>query len=563
MLRLVLAVAAAAMVVLPPGHACAQAQNANLNRALDLEQAGKWKEAIVAWRAVIASGEGAQGLLGLERVFGQLAQDDSVLPPLDSLLKRKPEERVLRGVQLRVLRSLGRDSLARAAFDEWVRLVPHDPSPFREFAGQLLNDGRTALADTILQQATLALGSTKALTIEVAQLRSALGLWNAAAVEWVKALRSESYLEQAAAYSLFPATGVHRDSVRAVLRDATQAGAKKVLGTLELQWGAARDGWRALSTLTVADSAYESWKDFAEDAEHQGAWLAARDALAAMIKERPNATLAVRAASAAMSGGEPASALDFLSVARRVLQPFQVRLQVLPIEVRALASLGRAAEAERLVRESSEFLDLSTRQSYSRQIAWGWIRAGAVDKARAALGDASSDDAEEVTAWIALYDGDFKKARVGLRRPQDATADVVTVISLLGRTSADSARGVGAAFLALARGDSAQAAARFERAADEISDAAPLLLAIAARVQTARRQDAAAITLWQRIVQRYTAAPEAAEADLEWGRSLRKRGDLAGATERFEHLILSYPQSALVPQARRELDAVRSGASAT
>jgi len=110
--------------------------------------------------------------------------------------------------------------------------------------------------------------------------------------------------------------------------------------------------------------------------------------------------------------------------------------------------------------------------------------------------------------------------------------------------------------------DSAQAAARFERAAGELSDAAPLLLALAARVETARRQERPAIALWQRIVQRFAAAPEAAEADLEWGRLLRRRGDTGGAVERFEHLILTYPQSALVPQARRELEAVRSGAAA-
>jgi tetratricopeptide (TPR) repeat protein len=244
-----------------------------------------------------------------------------------------------------------------------------------------------------------------------------------------------------------------------------------------------------------------------------------------------------------------------------MLHPFQVRLQVLPLEVRALAALGRAAEAEKLVRESAEFLDVRTKELYSRQIAWGWIRAGQVEKARAALNGASGADEDEVSAWIALYDGDLARARAGLRRPAEATADVVTVLSLLGRTRADTSRAVGAAFLALARGDSVQAAVRFERAAEEVSDAAPLLLALAARVQTARHQDAAATALWQRILDRYAAAPEAAEADLEWGRSLRRKGDSKGATERFEHLILSYPQSALVPQARRELDAVRNGAS--
>jgi hypothetical protein len=42
---------------------------------------------------------------------------------------------------------------------------------------------------------------------------------------------------------------------------------------------------------------------------------------------------------------------------------------------------------------------------------------------------------------------------------------------------------------------------------------------------------------------------------------LGRAGDTAGAVDRLEHLILTYPQSALVPQARRELDLARTGVS--
>ncbi len=555
-----------------------QAQSAQVNRAYDLEQAGRWRDAIAAWRLVIGAGDLAQGVLGLERVFTQLAMEDSVLPALDTLLAQHATDRVLRGAQLRVLRSLGRDQDARRAFDAWTRLSPRDPVPYREYAGQLLGDGRAAAADTILQEASRTLGSTRELTIEVAQLRAALGLWAAAGTAWREALLAEPYLESSAVYSLHAAPPAARDSVRAalVLQQPGAAAApaapgarlslppatvRRVLGSLELQWGAPRDGWRAIATLTTADSAYTTWSDFAEDAEHIGAWLAARDALTAMNLERPSPAVALRAANAAISGGEPASAIVLLESARARLQPFQQRLQVLPLQVRALSQLGRAAEAERLVQESAEYLDARTKQGYARQVAWGWIRTGDVEKARAALSGASGEDEDEVTAWIALYDGNLGRARTGLRRPSDATSEVVTVMALLGRTKADTSREVGAAFLALARSDSAQAVVRFERAADELSDAAPLLLALAARIQTARRQDRPAIALWQRIVQRHATAPEAAEGDLEWGRMLRRKGDTNGAVERFEHLILTYPQSALVPQARRELEAVKSGAS--
>src|ERR1035437_9931298 len=124
------------------------------SRAFDLEAAGRLRDALAAWRQVIATGAVGQGVLGLERVFSQLAQDDSGLPTLDSLLVQSPADRILRGVQLRVLRSLGREREAHVAFDEWVRLAPHDPVPYREYAGDLLRDGRADAADTVLQQAS-------------------------------------------------------------------------------------------------------------------------------------------------------------------------------------------------------------------------------------------------------------------------------------------------------------------------------------------------------------------------------------------------------------------------
>jgi hypothetical protein len=38
----------------------------------------------------------------------------------------------------------------------------------------------------------------------------------------------------------------------------------------------------------------------------------------------------------------------------------------------------------------------------------------------------------------------------------------------------------------------------------------------------------------------------------------RRKNDATGAAAHLEHMILAYPQSALVPQARRELDLAKS-----
>jgi tetratricopeptide (TPR) repeat protein len=158
---------------------------------------------------------------------------------------------------------------------------------------------------------------------------------------------------------------------------------------------------------------------------------------------------------------------------------------------------------------------------------------------------------------IALYEGRLDAARVLLRGTRDQGGDMALVLGIVSRVRGDAAPQLGAAFLSLARGDSTAAAQRFIEAAERHPEAASALLLASARIQAARGGAAQSVALWQRIVAQYGASPEAAEAELEWARALRKRGDTAAAIEHLEHLILSAPQSALLPQARRELELTR------
>jgi hypothetical protein len=155
---------------------------------------------------------------------------------------------------------------------------------------------------------------------------------------------------------------------------------------------------------------------------------------------------------------------------------------------------------------------------------------------------------------MALYEGDLKTARSGLRRLDEVTRDAVLALSVLSRTRGERSDGIGRAFLALARSDTAAAAKEFESTAKDVVDASPLLLAIAARLYRSTSDSAKSEVLWDHIIKTHPQAPEAAESDLEWAKVLRKQGKAPDAIARLEHLILTYPQSALVPQARRELE---------
>src|SRR5664279_6454915 len=126
------------------------------------------------------------------------------------------------------------------------------------------------------------------------------------------------------------------------------------------------------------------------------------------------------------------------------------------------------------------------RAPLDRVLAWGWIRAGDITKARELLAHSDSGDA---LGWLALYDGNLAAARKSLRPEVESSPEALAALALLARTRADTAPVTGRAFLALARGDTAGAAAGFEKAATELGDAAPLLLATAARLYALHPSD--------------------------------------------------------------------------
>lgn len=533
------------------------AQDAYL-RGMDLEQAGRYRDAAVAFREALPGPNTVAAMLGLERAYAALGWTDSMVVVIDSAIRARPAEVSFRGIQMRSLQTLGRADAMRDAFERWAREFPREAAPYREYARMLIAAGRAQSADTILQRAQRVLGGSRDLQMELAQTRAALGLWVGSAEAWRAAVRESPYLDRAAVFALTPTPSATRDSVRAVFAaPPIERGARQILASLELGWGAPRAAWAALRDLPAGDSVAAAWTAFADNAEGVEAWLPARDALAAVIDWKMSAELAVRAADAALRGGEPGSALGLAERAAAGRDSASVAKTLTLVRVRALGALGRPAEAAAVADAYARWLGPGQVEALRREIAWAWVRTGDITRARQALAVAGTEEeAAEVAGWLALYEGDLRSARSSLRGGV-TTPEAVVAMALLARTRADNAPEVGRAFLELARGDSTAAAAAFERAAAGVSDAASLLLSIAARLRAGRGENAAAIALWERIAAGHADTPEAAEANLDWARVLRRAGDIAGSVKRLEHLIITYPQSALIPQARRELDLAR------
>ena len=532
-------------------------------RALDLENAGKYREAAQLFRAALRATPTAGALLGLERTYAELGMSDSLLAPLDSLIARHPREPLYRTVQLRTLQILRREDMLRAAFERWVRDAPRDPAPFREYARLLLQLGRSTAADSVVQRGRLVLGGARDLEYETAQLRAAQGQWLPSAEAWRRALADAPHLAGAAAYALAPTPASSRDSIRAVFLASRDLGARNALSELELTWGRSREAWEALRTLPADTASARVWTEFGERAMAEERYSVARDALAAALKVRRTSALELSAARAALRAGSPADVFTLAPLADVDADPAGAARDVVPLHVEALASLGRGADAEAIVDRFDRYLAPGQRMRLARTVASAWVRAGDIPRARAALRAAGEDaDSSDAAGWLALYEGRLGDARALLKSARDAGPELAFALGIVARTRGDSARELGAAFLALARGDTTSAAGQFVSASERQPEAASALLSAAARLLAAHGDEKGAVLLWQRIVAQHADAPEAAESELEWARTLRRRGDTAGAIAHLEHLILSAPQSALLPQARRELELARGAVPA-
>src|SRR5438876_1158285 len=196
-------------------------------------------------------------------------------------------------------------------------------------------------------------------------------------------------------------------------------------------------------------------------------------------------------------------------------------------------------------------------------------RARALALARYAdLARDSSVEALALQGWIALYRGRLREAqRLFLAAgpyagDQRDAVDRTTMVALLQRVPDDSFPELGSALSLLAQGDSLRAVAALRLAAARLATGESggggrpdlLLLAgrVAARLDTL--QQGTGLALFDGVVSTGGQGAAAPAAELEWARLLERRTQTAEAIRHLEHLILTYPGSAVVPEARRELE---------
>jgi len=551
-----------------------------IGQGFELERGGRYADAAAVYLTTLRSDPAnLPALLGLERVLPILSRLPELLPLVQRARAAVPENGTLRALELRVYAQMNEPDSLEAAARRWAAVAPRSDAPYREWAlaladRRMFDDARRVL---LLGRRTLG-GGTTVLAIESAELEQRVENWEGAAREWghVVALAADMIPQASSQLSDTPAP--QRARVVAALSPPDAAPrTQRLAAELLLGWGQAAEGWRLFEQSLGAPSAETATalRRFADlagavatPAGHRVRGLAlARwaDLVPSPLAERARA----EAVRELLDGGDRAGARAALErLAADSLAPADAKAMAEAALLEVLIADGQLDAAERRLAAAGVALGGDDRAGLRLQLARARVTRGELDRAAKLLSGDSSVAALAEQGWIALYRGDLRGATEAFRAAgpyageRAAATERTAMLALVQQVPADSLPALGAALLTLARGDSAGAVTALRRVAANLepgggrSDVLLLAGQLAARLGGAPNE-ATAIAVFDEIVRAggSGAAPPAAE--LEWARVLVRQGRAAEAVQRLEHLILSYPGSAFIPEARRDLERAR------
>jgi tetratricopeptide (TPR) repeat protein len=565
---------AALLLVLAPSRAPAQDAGALVAEATTLERGGRYEAAAARYRAALQTDPANIGaLLGLERVYPPLNRLDSLIPPIRAALQRDPASGAVHGLELRTWLALGRRDSMAAAAQRWIALAPRSAEPYREWAYDLAQQGELAAAKRVLGDGNARVGN-EVLKQDLAQLSALSGQWGEASQQWVLVVRANSGLLTMAAATLARAPDASRDDVLGALVGAGADSISRLLAAeLLVTWDRADEAWPLLDANLPADPrvAASLLQHFADQAaatrSRKGALVRgyALERLATLVDAVAAGRIRLQAAQAYGDGGDIAAAQRMLTEGGAAGDSSVALAPAMVSVIRATAEHGAAEDAERQLEQWSDRLSGDDREALREAIAQAWIGKGDLDRAEHALAADSSVAAAAVRGWIALYRGDLAAARARFREAgpysgprEEATRRMGTLV-LLERVDSDRLPDLGHAMEGLAGGDTASAVAGLVQAAGRLpaNGGRAEVLAFAGQLALARHDAATAQSVLGEALAADSAAPSAPAAMLALAAADAQTGRPQQATQRLEHLILAYPESAIVPQARRMLDQLR------
>jgi thioredoxin-like negative regulator of GroEL len=556
------------------------AQQPGLNRALDLERRGDYAAASAAYRAVLASKPAdVSALLGLERSLLPLGRSDQMLPAVNAALRAAPTSPAVYGIAIRAWAVVDQPDSVRVLAERWARITPTEEAPYREWGAAELGRQDRAGARVAYLKGRRELGRADAMAAELAQLAVADGDYATAAREWLLAVRRLPGYMAAAVSSLSQSPeSVRPDLLRIVSAD-TDFSSRRMEAELRTRWGDPLGGYRVLTEALPEDqvqalAALRSLLDQTRTlrtAEGKQAQAQILEAMAGRSPAAQSSRLRLEAAQAYAAAGDRNGARRMLGeLADDKNVPAAISSAAAATLVGVLIEEGKPEEATKRLAALRPTLAAEEYDGLRRRMAQAWIKTGDLARADSAIAPDTSVDGLALSGRIKLYQGDITGAVRRLRQAGPYAGDRAeatrrtALLALLQPLQAESLPQLGKALLQLERGDTAAAATGLLQVAAGVAPGhggAELNL-LAGRLLFARGQEAEAERAFRAAdTEDAPATAPAAELALADLLIASRRSDQAVAL--LEHLLLTYPQSALVPQARRKLDQARGAVPKT
>jgi hypothetical protein len=567
----------AVLLVLP---AAASSQQPGMTRAFDLERRGDYAGAAAAYRAVLA-GKPADisALLGLERSLLTLNQSSDILPAVTAALQAAPASSAVYGIALRAWAAAEQPDSVRAVAERWARIAPTEEAPYREWGAAELSRQNRSGARAAYLRGRERLGRADAMAAELAQLALSESDYRAALREWLLAIRRLPGYRASAVGTLGQAPAAARPDLLRELGRESDFAARRLEADLRARWGDPLGAVRILMPSLPADKV----QSFATlrallDQLRTLRTLAGRqaegmvlEALAARSPDAQASRLRLEAAQAYTAAGDRAAARRMLGgLADDIATPQSVASDAATTLVTVLISEGKIDQAAKRLAELQPKLAADEYDALRRRIAMGWLKAGDLVRADSAVARDSSVEGLALSGRIHLYRGDLRGAAELFQAAGPYAGDRseatqrTAMLALIQPLERDSMPELGSALLRLEQGDTVAAITGLEGAAAGLTpqEGRAELHLLAGRLASASGKTADAERLLRVALHKDapSTAPAAALALAELFLSSRRQSE---AVTVLEDLILTYPKSALVPQARRKLDEARGAVPRT
>ncbi len=547
-----------------------------MSRAFDLERRGSYAQAAELYRTVLKEKPAeVSALLGLERALTPINRLPEILPAVQAAIAADPGAPPIYAVALRAYATANLLDSLPGIVDRWAKAAPGDETPYREWAGAALQRRDRMMARRAYQLGRERLGKPDALAAELAQLAVAEQDWRGAVREWARAVRQLPGYRSSAIATLGTAPERTRSDILGALDKEPGQEAAQIGVELRARWG---DPLGALDALMAglpasAPQQLDVLQGFLEQVrvESTTPYLQAQARTLEAIADRwtgaaQRARLRLESAQAyAASGDGPAARRMLTQIAGDSGSGTAVQAGATATLIDLLIKEGRADEASAQLDRYHSLLPVEDFLRLRRAVAARWGQSGETGRAETLLAADSSVEALALRGRFRLYAGDLKGASelwkeagpfAGTREEATARSGMLALIQPIGP---DTLVAFGTALRRLDAGDTLAAARLFEAVGlglpPDAGRAEVTLLAGQLYAMSHQQADAERVLL---LAVLKDAPSASAAALLELGR-LRLAADRRDdATTALERMILDYPTSALVPQARRLLDQARN-----